>query len=256
MGGFLKVFSSFFAVALALPTFLVLMTWNALPGQNLYPLKRGLEEVPRLAFGKTKVAADYEVALADRRFIEATTLVKTNDTAGLVELKKSISQASVSVTETKNETAKDKLIDNLIVYQKTLEEEKKTVVLAVALPPTKPDIVPPAPVSENTQQVPTPKAPPVSLTVPPKPQIDAVLPPKRTTVKDEVPVLKLTEKKRETIGAIEETQKEIEKTIKELKKNEKKENKGRSTTGGRVFPNGKVPESQGEIKTDNSNHKR
>lgn len=221
---FLRSVSLWIAITLTIPTSLILVTWKALPGENLYGVKRGLEEVPRVAFGKTQIAADYEVAIADRRFSEATTLVKTNHTAGLVELKKSITQATTVVTQTQNETAKTKLVDNLIVYQKALGEQKKTVFLpAVEVQPVqKPQVI--------------------IATVSPKPQ---VIPQKPL---DTVP--RLSEEKKETVRVIEETEKEIEKTIKELKKN-----KNKSATGGRVPFDGKVPETKRKVDKKDSNKK-
>lgn len=130
----LRSISLWVAVILALPTSLILITWNTLPGQRLYGIKRGLEEVPRIAFGKTKVAADYEVAISDRRFSEAVTLVKADNTLGLTELNTSIKTTETKVLETQNTQAKEKFINNLETYNAKLEAQKQTLV-ATAPPP-------------------------------------------------------------------------------------------------------------------------
>lgn len=225
MTAFLARASTLLAVFLAPPTFLILITWNTLPGQSLYPVKRGLEEVPRLTFGKTKTAADYEVLLADRRFIEATTLIKSHNTLGLSELNTSIALAKTKAEETQNTQAEDKLVNNLLIYNQRLEEQKTTL-LAAASPPTQspntptPTITPP---QTPTQGLPppalspatTPSQPPVS---PPATAGPAIFPlPPRPN-----PELQ----NQETIEAIDDTQEEIKTTIKELKERKEKMRKG------------------------------
>lgn len=145
---FLRSISLWVAIILAVPTSLILVTWNALPGQRLYAVKRGLEEVPRIAFGKTKVAADYEVAISDRRFSEAVTLVKTDNTLGLTELNTSIKATETKVLETQNTQAKEKFISNLENYNTKLETQKQTLI-AAAPPP----VVPPPTTVTNVTNV-------------------------------------------------------------------------------------------------------
>ena len=76
---------------LAVPTFLILISWNSLPGTNLYPVKRGLESVA-LAFA----GADFETKsnlrskLVARRFDEADILLDQSSTLGLKEFNQEI----------------------------------------------------------------------------------------------------------------------------------------------------------------------
>lgn len=201
--------STFLAVFLAPPTLLILITWNALPGQSLYPVKRGLEEVPRLAFGKTKTAANYEVLLADRRFIEATTLIKSHNTLGLSELNTSIALAKTKVEETQNTQAEEKLVDNLLVYDQKLEEQKTAFVAAA------PTITPPPT---------TTVSPPPAFSPPPASPSPTASP---TTPTSPTPLTSLTiPQDEETIKAIDDAQEEIQKTIKELKERKEKMRKG------------------------------
>lgn len=127
MSGFLARASLYLMAALAVPTFLILVSWNALPGSSLYSLKRGLEAGPRLALGNTPLAADYEVALADRRFAEAQALIKSDNALGLSQLQDSIAQATQKIEQTQNAQAKRQLVSNLLAYNQQLETQKLTL---------------------------------------------------------------------------------------------------------------------------------
>lgn len=178
----LRSVSLWIAAVLAIPTSLILVSWSALPGDKLYGVKRGLEEGPRVAFhvAGSKSAADYEVYIADRRFSEATTLAKKDDTAGLKELQTSITATKNVIVQTQNDQARETFIQNLVAYNQKLETQKETII-ATAPTPVRP----------------TPSA--VSPTAPPQQS-----PPIQTTV---------------TVTSIDDTQEEIEKTIDELTKN-------------------------------------
>lgn len=194
MNSLFRSVSLYIALFLAAPTFLILISWNALPGERLYGLKRGLEAGPRLAFGNTRLAADYEVVLTDRRFIEAKTLVKRNDVQGLNELTTSIQLASNKVVSIDNTEAKTKLINNLITYNQQLEQQKRTL----AATPT----VNPTPTAALPNPIPAPTPQPAASTTPPASTNPATTNPT-------------------TVQVIDNTQKIIQQTIDDLEKGDK-----------------------------------
>lgn len=215
MPALFRSLSLWIAVVLAIPTSLILVTWNTLPGQTLYPVKRGLEEGPRLAFhlAGSKTAADYEVYLADRRFSEAITLVKSDNTLGLTELTSSLKTTEQKVIETQNDQAREKLVQNLIAYDQKLETQK----VALQTSPT-PSTSPTSPTTPTTGQTTSPVPPPL---------------PAATT----------------TATSIDNTQKEIKNIIDDLKKNQ------RSTTRTGIKSEGNKPKTNREDEKDQSDKK-
>lgn len=128
--------SRYFVIILGIPTFLILISWNALPGSNLYSLKRFMEKGPELAFGQTSMGANYGVYLADRRFSEAETLIQSDNTAGLTELNSSIVEAKVKTMQAGDEQTKQQLVNNLIAYNQKLEAQKQVIASANPAPTT------------------------------------------------------------------------------------------------------------------------
>lgn len=177
--------SAILAITLALPSFLILISWNAIPGDKLYGLKRNLEKVPQLALGNSKYGANYDVFLVERRFDEADKLANSNETLGLSNLNDSIAQAKQKVLISQSDQARTQLISNLTQYNQKLEERKTQL---VALTPA------PAP-------TPTPTRQPTS----------AIIQPKNST-------LPVAPQPTPTVTAINNTQNEIKKTIEDLNK--------------------------------------
>lgn len=65
------------AVGLLVPTFLILASWNALPGDRLYPVKTGLEDATILLLKGTSSGRYLSVRYTKRRFQEANQLLRS-----------------------------------------------------------------------------------------------------------------------------------------------------------------------------------
>ncbi len=239
---FLQSYSLWISVLLAFPTFVMLATWNLLPGQLFYNVKLGVEEVPRLALGQSKAAADYEVAIADRRFSEATTLVKSDNTLGLSQLQTSLKTAEQKVIQTQNEQAREQLLTNLIAYNQKLETQKQMVMVvyvqnssgAQGQTPPSPPLVP-----TTVQTTAQPAMPPTATTQTPPPTYSypanntnaGGITTTPTTVRPSTQQNSTETNTTQTIQSITETQKEIDQIIQNLDKSPEKP--------GRNFPSKK-----------------
>lgn len=65
------------AVVLTVPTFLILASWNALPGDRLYPVKTGLEDATILLLKGTSFGRYLTITYTKRRFQEANRLLRS-----------------------------------------------------------------------------------------------------------------------------------------------------------------------------------
>ncbi len=140
MIGFKKIFDyfTFILIAfLALPTSAILTTWNTLPGEKLYPLKKKLEEVALLiASANFGTKADLHAKIVDRRFQETTELLELSSGIGLPELTKEIDAVKQDIVKQATKTTKpkgakvvkdktEKMITQLKEYDQELEKEKQ-----------------------------------------------------------------------------------------------------------------------------------
>ena len=75
MRKFLNRILSALAISLAIPTFLMLASWNSLPGERLYSVKRGMEDVVFLLAGKSFWGRYLSVRYTERRYDEAQKLL-------------------------------------------------------------------------------------------------------------------------------------------------------------------------------------
>jgi len=181
---------------LAVPTFLILITWNSLPGDRLYPIKRGLEKV-----ALTFAGADFQTKstlnskLVARRFDEADTLLDRSSTIGLREFNLEVQTTKNDLLEAQQKVKKKekvqkqttKFITQLKEYNQELESRKKNLTYY----PPQPSLSPYQPLASETPS--QPSIQPYQLPSQPSPP--------------EQPI----------VEEIEETQEEIEETIEELK---------------------------------------
>lgn len=242
-----KIFNSALsAVALLLstPSILILISWNTLPGDALYPFKRGLETVVLAATGGTPVERRLKVEFVARRFIESDRLLTE---------KRSIEGFEVAVKETKEATkkiiaaqdtgAKEKLVENITQYQEKLEERKRQIVTRQIIieeqPKKAPDAYTPKPGSTTTPK--TPQSPRLSpsnsspttspITEAPVSQIPTAPPPTTSQTPQgepttpQPPEQTTTRQRDEAVKEIEETQKELEKVARDLEEKVRHESK-------------------------------
>lgn len=125
MKKFFNTFLSIFAIIFAIPSFLILISWNSLPGEFLYPLKTSLEDVALAVTIRTPIASAFSINFTQRRFSEANRLLaKKGSTAGYSLL---VTEASESkeIILGQNDTAKaQELSDKIEEYKKNIEEKK------------------------------------------------------------------------------------------------------------------------------------
>lgn len=83
MNRFLNWFWGIFAILFFIPSFLIMISWQAIPGDSIYKLKTGLEDVVVAVFKGTKYEPAISVKLTQRRYDEATKLLdKKGSTTG------------------------------------------------------------------------------------------------------------------------------------------------------------------------------
>lgn len=153
-------------------TIVGLFSQNAIPGEFLYPVKLGMENVGAFVFSLTPQAkASYDSTLTQRRFEEAQKLITyESNTSGLDTLVAQATKTQESVNNVQDQKQKvelqTKLINDIDKYQEKLTQTQQKVD-PTYIPPT-PTPTPPIPIAQK------PNAPlPVFPTKPPQP-------PKRT----------------------------------------------------------------------------
>lgn len=222
-GKIIRWSTTILAVVLALPVALILVTWNALPGDQLYATKRSLETIPRLAFsGNKTLAAQYETKITDRRFFEATTLVKKKNTDGFNDLRQSIRETAQKVKAAKDPAVKKAYIAQLQSYQAALDKEKQVLIAAATTtPPTTPSEPPPSsPTTPPTNTPPANPNNPTNPTTPPPTTPPPTNPPPVTPPPSTPPpvVPPPPPDPEDPIDTIDETQDEIDDIIEDLEK--------------------------------------
>lgn len=140
MTDFKKIFDYFTFILLSLlapPTLAILITWNTLPGETLYPLKQKLEDIALLiASANFGTKADLHAKIVDRRFGETTELLELSSGIGLPELttemdamKKDIVKKAAKTTKSKDakvvKVKTEKMITQLKEYDQELQKEKQ-----------------------------------------------------------------------------------------------------------------------------------
>jgi len=110
------------------------MSWNTLPGQRLYGVKLGLEEVPKffLAFNQD-AAASYEVKLTDRRLSEASSLIVSHQTQQLSDIMANVKETELVIKNSSNTAAKTDLVTSLKSYRDKLVNEKEALTSEIHL---------------------------------------------------------------------------------------------------------------------------
>lgn len=126
----MKKNNTFFTAAvliLALPTALILASWDALPGGFMYPVKTALEGATLIALSPTPFVPKFSVKFAERRFSEANKLLATqSSTVGYELLVQQAEKSKEIIVEKQDvQTAQD-FLAKLEGYQKEIEEKQET----------------------------------------------------------------------------------------------------------------------------------
>ena len=179
-----------FAALFFIPSLLIMVSWGAIPGDRLYSLKTGIEDVSLSVMGKTKLASSFSVKYTDRRYSEAILLLdKKGSTAGYTLLVAEAKESKKLLVETNNTENAQELVAKIKKYQEEIEQKKISIQTGQTTV-----VVAPAPVSTS---VPTP-------------------PPVVTTAQDEEIEIVQAESEEEVIEDLEETQEELGDIIDEI----------------------------------------
>lgn len=196
MNRFLNAFSGVFAIVFLIPSFLIMVSWSAIPGDFAYGLKTGLEDVLLAVVSGTGFAPEVSAAYTERRFTEAVKLLdKKGSTVGYTLLIKEAKQTQNLIIEKSDSESAQELITKIDGYQKSIEKKKAAIKSGTDSVPiaSTTSITTTTTVSPTTIQAPT-----VSPTEP-----------------DEI-VVEAASSEEEIIEDLEETQEELEEIQEEL----------------------------------------
>ena len=125
MKKYFNTFLTVFAVVFAIPSFLILISWNSLPGEFLYPLKTSLEDVALAVTIRTPIASAFSINFTQRRFSEANRLLaKKGSTAGYSLLVTEASESKEIILGQADTAKAQELSDKIEEYKKNIEEKK------------------------------------------------------------------------------------------------------------------------------------
>lgn len=147
-------------LSLALPASLILASWNALPGDRMYPVKLKLERVAVRLTGETTLARELEVKYIKRRFSEANKLLaKKHSTIGFTLVTAQAKTAKEKVIQAQDTQTKEILVTNLIEFNQRLDEKKAEIKTQTPTSPpaTAFSATPPSKVDHPLNNTPTPK---------------------------------------------------------------------------------------------------
>lgn len=125
---FLNVVFTAVVLIFLVPTSLILVSWNAIPGDGLYPLKTGLEDVTLIALSGTPFVPGVSEKFTERRFNEATTLLaKKGSTVGYELLVAEAMQTQTLIANKNDSAAASTFVQNIDEYQQKIEQTKAEV---------------------------------------------------------------------------------------------------------------------------------
>jgi hypothetical protein len=125
MRKFFNWFSSAFAILFAIPSFFILISWNALPGETLYGVKTELEDIALAVTIRTPLASTFSLNFTERRFSEATKLLgKKGSTVGYTLLVAEARQTQNIIVDQKDTKKAEELVIKIEEYQARIEEKK------------------------------------------------------------------------------------------------------------------------------------
>ena len=234
-----KVFSFitwFVLFFLAVPSFLVLASWNSLPGDALYGVKRGLEEVLLTLVSPSKdLSATVSVKYSERRFSEANSLLtEKHSIVGLAYFEQQVQETQNQILAAPNVQTQNQLttqmVNNLVSYQAQLETTKTQITssnannIIVTQAPTVNNLI-----SNMTTTTITPTVVVVTSTPVPKREPEVTKSVVTETPVTLVPIATTSNSVQpatnaQIVAAIDQTQEHITQTIKELENKDQKDN--------------------------------
>lgn len=133
MPKYLSWFLNGFAVTFAIPSILIMISWNAIPGDTLYPVKTGLEGIALGVTINTPLAPKLTVKYTERRFTEANQLLSAKgSTVGYDLLVQEARNSSTVILDKNDSTNAEDLIKKIEDYKVEISQ-KRTAIASGAL---------------------------------------------------------------------------------------------------------------------------
>lgn len=211
MKKFLNWFTAGFAAFFSIPTFLILISWNAVPGDSLYGLKIALEDVALAVTIRTPLASRLSVGYTGRRFSEANILLsEKGSTVGYSLLVSEANDSKNIIVDKQDSKQGAELVTKIEEYQRDIEEKQDLIRQGRLAVPVK------SPSKAGTTFTPTP----IPTTQPSTP-VPTTQPPSVTSTPAPTPigVIEAEENEEDVIEELEKAKKELEKVKDEVKKN-------------------------------------
>lgn len=147
------------ALLLAIPTILIIASWNALPGDSLYGVKTGLEDAVLVLTARTPAASAFSVKFTERRFSEANKLLATQgSTVGFSLLIEEAEDSKQIISKKRDAQTAAVLLEKIETYEEAIEQQKEAIKTQASAAPTSP----PPPQDQPVQKAsPKPLPPPV-----------------------------------------------------------------------------------------------
>jgi hypothetical protein len=154
---------------LFIPTILIMISWNSIPGDPLYNLKRSLEDITLSITKKMSIGSSLSINYTARRFSEANRLLaKDGSTLGYQYLIEGTEVSKQIILDQKDTEKGTELVKKIEEYQTSIEERKIVIQTepTATLPPQTagPTVSTPIPTEQPSINVPT--TTPVSSTQP------------------------------------------------------------------------------------------
>ncbi len=128
MRRYLNWFLNGFAITFAVPSFLIIISWNAIPGDKLYGIKTGLENIALGITIKTPIASILSVKYTERRFSEANALLsKKGSTLGYTLLVNEAKESTKILKDKKDKGQAKELVKKIDEYKKQISQKKAAI---------------------------------------------------------------------------------------------------------------------------------
>src|SRR3990167_7590113 len=112
------------SLLLAIPVFLIIASWNALPGDTIYPVKTGLEKGAMLFLGNSSAGRYLKIKYTKRRFDEANHLLEEElDSKGYDLLLTEVEESRDSLLQANDRINAEILQKNISVYRKRIQSQ-------------------------------------------------------------------------------------------------------------------------------------
>jgi len=140
------------AIAFVIPTTLILISWNAIPGDRFYPIKAEMEDITLALTANTRFASAFSLEFTDRRFNEATLLLaKEGSTIGYELLVAEAQQTQAIVLDKQDVKNGAQLIEKIEEYQVEIEKKQIEIQSQATIP-----TIPTTPTTTAVSPTPTP----------------------------------------------------------------------------------------------------